>query len=93
MKCILSCLIQWSSRKVCADIEEVFEANENDGRSLSHTLADFLLSYRITPHGTTNSSPSQLFLKRSLRTRFDLLMSPTKGFVESKQAEQKERHD
>ena len=32
-------------------------------------------------------------MKRSLRTRFDFLRSPTKGFVEIKQAEQKQHHD
>ena len=69
------------------------KASRNDGRSLSHRLAEFLLSYRTTPHATTNSSPGELFLKRSFRTRFDLLRNPTKGFVECKQAEQKQHHD
>ena len=69
------------------------KASRNDGRSLSHCLAEFLLSYRTTPHGTTNSSLGELFLKCSLRTRFDLLRSPTKGVVENKQAEQKQHHD
>ena len=69
------------------------KASRNDGRSLSHRLTEFLLSYRTTPHATTNSSSGELFLKCSLWTRFDLLRSPTKGFAESKQAEQKQHHD
>ena len=69
------------------------KASRNDGRSLSHHLPEFLLSYYTTPHATTNSSTGELFLKRSIRTRFDLLRSPRKGFVERKQAEQKQYHD
>ena len=55
------------------------KVSKNDGRSLSHRLAEFLLSYRTTPHGTTNSLPGELFLEHSLRTRFELFRSATKG--------------
>ena len=69
------------------------KSSERDGRSLSHRLSEFLLSYCITPHTTTNCSPSELFLKRPLRTKFDLLRRTTKDFVERKQAQQKRCHD
>ena len=36
------------------------KASENDGRCLAHRLADFLLSYRATPHSTTKQSPSSI---------------------------------
>ena len=36
-------------------------------------LASFLLTYRSTPHSTTNETPSKLFLGRKMRTRLDLL--------------------
>ena len=56
-------------------------------------LMDFLLSYRTTPHSTTNSSPCELFMQRSLRTRFDLLRPEFEDTVCQKQAEQKKDHN
>ena len=70
-------------------MKRFLKASERDSRSLSHRLAEFLPSYHITPHATTNCSPSDLFLKRPVRTKFDLLRWTTKGFVETKQSEQK----
>ena len=56
-------------------------------------LMDFLLSYRTTPHSTTNSSPCELFMQRSLRTQLDLLRPELEETVCHKQAEQKKGHD
>jgi transposase InsO family protein len=44
-------------------------AGEDKGVPLSTRLTDFLLSYRSTPHTTTNRAPCELFLKRQIRTR------------------------
>ena len=44
-----------------------------DVRTPSHRLSSFLLTYRNTPYASTNAMPSELFLKRSLKTRLDLL--------------------
>ena len=49
----------------------------HNGRSLKHRLANFLLTYRTTPHATTNATPSILFFGRSIRTRLDLMHSST----------------
>ena len=40
---------------------------------LSQRLSSFLLTYRATPHATTNTPPSQLFIGRHLRTLFNLI--------------------
>ena len=69
------------------------KASEKDGKTLQHRLAEFLFEYRATPHATTNESPSELFLKRRIRTRFDLMLPNTKEVVTSHQAEQKKHHD
>ena len=50
-------------------------------------LMNFLLSYRSTPHSTTNTRPSELFLHQSLRTRLDLLRPELGVAVLEKQAE------
>ena len=56
-------------------------------------LMSFLLTYRITPHTTTNVAPCTLFLKREVRTRFDLMRPDISGKVATKQAQQKFYHD
>ena len=69
------------------------KAGEREGLSLKTRLAQFLLSYRSTPHATINVSPSELFLQRKVRTRFDLLKPNTEGNVSDKQMKQKQQHD
>jgi hypothetical protein len=74
--------------------KRTLKAGGKDGKTIHHRLAEFLFEYRATHHSTTNTSPSELLMKRKLRTRFDL-MSPlnTKGYVSGKQADQKTNHD
>jgi len=69
------------------------KASEHDGRTQSQRLASFLLSYRSTPHSTTHETPSELFLKRKLRTRLDLLKPDVNKSVCLEQAKQKNNHD
>ena len=54
---------------------------------------NFLSSYRSTHHSTTNTTPLELFLHRSLRTRLDLLRPDLGVAVAQKQASQKKHHD
>ena len=74
-------------------LKRTLKASEKDGKTIHHRLAKFLFEYCATPHTTTNVSPSELFQKRKLRTRFDLMMPNTKSHVISKQADQKAQHD
>ena len=73
--------------------KRAMKAGVKDGNPLSVRLAQFLLCYRSTPHATTDSSPSELFLQRKIRTRLDLLKPDLETFVASKQAHQKKHHD
>ena len=60
---------------------------------LHHRLANFLLSYRTTPHTVTGRTPAELFLKRNIRTHFTMLKPDLSKVVEKKQEEQKHHHD
>ena len=73
--------------------KRALKAGNKDGRSLSHRMADFLLTYRATPHSTTNRTPSSLFLLRELRTRFSLLHPDVERKVMEKQTNQSMHHD
>ena len=73
--------------------KKAMKASEKDGRTLSHRLADFLLTYRATPHATTNVAPFNLFLLRSIRTRLPLVHPNTERTVVAKQADQVSLHD
>ena len=61
--------------------------------SIHRRLAQVLLSYQMSPQMTTGVSPSELLLSRRPRTRLDLVKPNTAEKVESKQREEKARHD
>lgn len=69
------------------------KAGATDNIPLAHRLADFLLSYRSTPHSSTGRSPSYLFLHRELRTRLDLLRPSVANKVLDSQSSQSCQHD
>eukprot|EP00112_Aurelia_sp_Birch-Aquarium-sp1_P007391 Seg1804.5 transcript_id=Seg1804.5/GoldUCD/mRNA.D3Y31 product="putative protein K02A2.6" protein_id=Seg1804.5/GoldUCD/D3Y31 len=58
----------------------------------SRRLADFLLTYRSTPHSVTKQAPSELFTKRILRTRLSLVKPNLASAVEKKQHQQIKYH-
>ena len=66
---------------------------DNPASSIQRRDQNFLLSYRSTPHGTTNSSPAKLLLQRELRTRLSLVTPDIGSRVASKQDKMKSNHD
>ena len=56
-------------------------------------LMTFLMSYRISPHATTSTPPCELFLKRTIRTRLDLIRPDLGSNISDKQSSQKSHHD
>ena len=73
--------------------KESMKASKNENLPLDHKLQNFLLTYRSTPHSTTNVAPADLFLGRSIRTRLHLLKPDLREHVEAQQAKQKDHHD
>ena len=66
---------------------------ESKKGTLNQRLSNFLLMYRVTPHSTTGRAPSELFLKRELRTRLSLLRPDLNNTVKAKQELQQRNHD
>ena len=73
--------------------KEAMKASHYEGLTLQHRLQNFLLTYRSTPHSTTNQAPCELFLGRKVRTRLDLLRRDVEDHVFHRQAQQKDQHD
>ena len=61
--------------------------------TLSTRLSRFLMWYRITPHSTTGSSPSELMWGRRLRSQLDLLLPDAERRSQEAQDRQKQAHD
>lgn len=62
-------------------------------RSIQQRIQNFLLSYRSTPHATTGTSPSKLFLQRELRTRLSHTKPDLSSHVATQQGKMKFYHD
>ncbi len=73
--------------------KRAMKAGAESSPALNTRLSQFLLSYQSIPHATTNISPSELFLKRKIHTRFDALKPDVQSRVEAKQDDQKKYHD
>eukprot|EP00731_Ephydatia_muelleri_P014893 Em0008g613a len=69
------------------------KVNKVTPANLSQRLNSFLLSYRNTPHTTTNEAPSTLFLGRKLRSLLDLLRPSVEKKVFDHQTQQKDYRD
>ena len=74
-------------------LKQALKVGERRGVPSQQCLAEFLLTYRVTPHATTNESPSKLLMGRDLRTRLDLLHPDCGSTVLDHQTQQKQQHD
>ena len=71
----------------------LFEEYGSQKTTIQQKLDNFLLTYRTTPHSTTQCSPASLFYKRDLRTRFSLLRPDLQSDIAEKQEKQIKYHD
>ena len=73
--------------------KQAMKAGATSTPLFSQRLSSFLLTYRATPHATTNTPPCELFIGRRIRTLFDLLLPSQEKRVNDRQAAQKAGHD
>ncbi|XP_013403532.1 uncharacterized protein K02A2.6-like [Lingula anatina] len=66
---------------------------ENREGSRSLRLSQLMMLYRITPQSTSGVSPSDLFMKRQIRSKFSLLKPSLSMSVETKQEKQCQYQD
>ena len=74
-------------------LKQFLRAEKLDKCSVQTKVSRFLLSYRSTPNYTTGRTPSELFLKRNIRTRLDLFKPSVLEMVTQNQSKQKYHHD
>ena len=80
-----------AAERMVQSFKRSVEASASTGAPMRHRLADFLLTYRTTPHAVTGRTPSSLFLGRECRTRLSLLRPKVEESVLKRQAEQVNR--
>ena len=81
-----------AERFVCT-FKEAMKAGQNDGMTMFHQLACFLLTYHTIPHSTTGVSPCELMMGRQLQTHWDLLKPDIGKSVRQRQEKQMEQHN
>jgi transposase InsO family protein len=79
-----------AAERVVQTLKNALRAGK-DVQSVNQRLLQFLLSYRTmhSPFHYTGVSPAELFLKRSLWTRLDVMLPSLGDTVIAKQQEQK----
>ena len=75
-------------------LKYAMESSADDpASSIQRRIRNFLLSYRGTPHATTGSSPTKIFLQYELRTRLSLVTPDIGSRVASQQDKMKSNHN
>ena len=74
-------------------MKQALETGREQGATLEHALAVFLLSYWSTPQTTTGVLPRTLLMGHNLSTRLDLIEPDIGKQVREQQYHQKVQHD
>lgn len=73
------------AERMVQSLKHALKSAQRDAGTLKLKLAQFLLTYRNTPHSTTHETPAQLFLGRPLRTKLDLVKPSVQSTVQTSQ--------
>lgn len=73
------------AEKLLKTLKQSLRASKMDQTSLNKSLANFLLTYRNTPHTTTGETPAKLLMERELCTRLTCLKTSVHEAVELQQ--------
>ncbi|XP_061170896.1 uncharacterized protein K02A2.6-like [Saccostrea echinata] len=73
------------AERLVQTLKQSTRASKVEETSITKRLANFLLTYRSSPHSTTGETPAKLFLGRELCTRLTLLKPNVRNTVEAKQ--------
>ena len=57
------------AERLVQSFKQSLDKQKGNGHTLQHCIDSFLFSYRNTPSSTTGKTPSELFLRRNVRTR------------------------
>ena len=79
-----------AAERLVQSVKQSLKASHQSGIPLQQAL---VLKYHTTPHSTTGVAPCNLFCKRNLRTRLDLLTPDVKSRVQKQQTKQKMYRD
>ena len=81
------------AKRAVQTFKNSLKAQKMEKGDVQTKLSRFLLCYRNTPNSTTGLTPAELFLKRKVRTRLDLLRPNVAERVSQKQASAKLNSD
>lgn len=73
------------AERLVQTLKQTLRASKTEQTSINKALANFLLTYRNTPHTTTGETPAKLFMGRELCTRLTRLKPSVRDTVEIQQ--------
>ena len=73
------------AERLISSFKQSMKAMKWEAGDVNKKMANFLLTYRQTPHSSTHETPSKLFLGRELKSRLHLLRPNIKTVVRNNQ--------